>query len=97
MSEPESKWNVVEASSLKRGPIQHEVLPQGFVVRARLVHVAIGETIGAPVGRGQVPQGLRVTFLQWRGPAAATIDAGTVQVQAGKATTSLPVVAATMC
>lgn len=50
MSEPEFKWDVVEASSLKRGPIQHEVLPDGFVVRARLVHFAIGETIGAPLG-----------------------------------------------
>ena len=49
MSEPESKWDVVEASPIKIGPIQHQVLPEGFLVRARLVHAAIGESIGAPL------------------------------------------------
>jgi len=49
MSEPEFTPEIVELSSLKTGPIQHEVLPDSFVVRARLVHAVIGDPMGAPL------------------------------------------------
>lgn len=49
MSEPGFKRDIVAASSPKKGPIQHDVLPNWFVVRARLVHGVIGDPAGAPL------------------------------------------------
>lgn len=48
MSEPpKHRPQLVEAGSLRPGPIRHEVLPDSFVVRARLAHAVLGAA--APV------------------------------------------------
>jgi hypothetical protein len=46
---------------------------------------AVGRGRGDAAQGAQGPQGLRVNWLLWRGPAAVTFDAATVQVKDGKA------------
>ncbi len=49
MTEPDWRPELVAASDLKPGPIRHETLPEGFVVRVRLVHGVIGDVVGTPL------------------------------------------------
>ena len=42
-------------------------------------------TVGSSRGRGQGPQGLTLTWLEWRGPAPVTFDAATTAVKDGQA------------